>query len=81
MEERQILREFELMETGSKFISDNFGELQARYGNRFIAVKSGEVIATAPSFEEIIKKAGGSKLCPGETIIQFMPLKGEIILY
>jgi heme oxygenase len=79
---QELLEEFEVIETGSKFISKNFQHLQKEFGDKFIAIKENEILSNARSFEEVLKKVNALKEIPqNKIIIQFIPAKGEIILY
>ncbi len=81
IESQELLREFNIAETGSKFISKNFRDLQKRFGNKFIAIRENKVLSNAESFENILNKVNDLKIQQNEIIIQFIPAKGEIILY
>ncbi len=77
----EILNEFKALEAGSAFISKNFKNLQKQYPNRFIAVEDSHMIAEAPSFEEISERLKEKNKELNKVIIEFIPQKGEIILY
>ncbi len=81
MTEQEILKEFEILEMGSQFISNNFKVLQKKFGGKFIAIGDKEVIANADTFDDVRKILDVQKLNFGKTIIQFIPREGEIILY
>jgi len=81
MAEQEILREFEILEMGSQFISSNFKGLQKKFGGKFIAIGDKEVIANADTFEDVRRILDAQKLNFSKTIIQFIPREGEIILY
>ncbi|MBU3907550.1 MAG: hypothetical protein KKA64_04855 [Nanoarchaeota archaeon] len=81
MTEQEILKEFEILETGSQFISVNFKGLQKEFGGRFIAIRDKEVIADADTFNDVKKILDAQKLNFSKTIVQFIPREGEIILY
>ena len=81
MVEQQILEKFNDLEIGSSFISKNYSKLQKEYGDRYIAVRGSEVIASAESFEELIKIINDQGLHIQEVIIEFIPSEGVIILY
>lgn len=81
MTEQEILKEFEILEIGSQFISNNFKGLQKEFGGKFIAIENKEVVANADTFDDIRKMLDAQKLNFGKTIVQFIPREGEIILY
>lgn len=81
MIEQEILREFRIFETGSSFIAKNFEILQKKFGGRFVAIKETDVLASAESFQEVIKQVSSINVNQNEVIIQFIPAEGEIILY
>jgi hypothetical protein len=78
-QEEMILQQFDTLEEGSKFISKNFQTLQKNFGDKFIAIQGSKILSNSTSFEELLKNLKNLKL--NEIIIQFIPLKGEIILY
>ncbi|MBI2047031.1 hypothetical protein HYT26_02615 [Candidatus Pacearchaeota archaeon] len=81
MAEQEILKEFEILETGSQFISSNFKGLQKKFGGRFIAIENKEVVANADTFDDIRRMLDVQKLNFSKIIVQFIPREGEIILY
>ena len=81
MAEQEILREFRIFETGSSFIAKNFDSLQKKFGGKFVAIKETNVLASANSFQEVLKQVSSIKVNQTEVIIQFIPAEGEIILY
>ncbi|MDD5012411.1 MAG: hypothetical protein PHQ66_02070 [Candidatus Nanoarchaeia archaeon] len=78
-QEEIILQKFDTFENGSKFISENFQNLQKNYGDKFIAVKEDKILFNSDSFETLLEKLKKFQL--NDIIIQFIPVKGEIILY
>ena len=81
MTEQEILKEFEILEMGSQFISSNFKGLQKKFGGKFIAIGDREVVANADTFDDVKKILDAQKLNFIKTIVQFIPREGEIILY
>lgn len=81
MAEQEILKEFEILEMGSQFISSNFKGLQKKFGGRFIAIENKEVVANADTFDDIKRMLDVQKLNFSKMIVQFIPREGEIILY
>jgi len=73
MAEQEVLKEFEILETGSQFISSNFKGLQKEFGGRFIAIGNKEVLANADTFEDIKKILDAQKLNFSKIIVQFIP--------
>ena len=81
MTEQEILKEFEILEMGSQFISSNFRVLQEKFGGKFIAIENKEVVANADTFDDVRRILDAQKLNFSKTIVQFIPREGEIILY
>ena len=81
MAEQQILDKFNDLEISSSFISKNYSKLQKEYGEKYIAVKGNEVVASAKSFEELVEEINGIGLHIQDVIIEFIPSEGVIILY
>jgi hypothetical protein len=81
MTEQEILKEFQILEVGSRFIADNFSSLQKSYGNRFVAIRQDKILVSSGSFLELVQELNLRNVRENEVIVQFIPAKGEIILY
>lgn len=81
MADEEILQKLNAFEIGSKFISTNFQNLQKNYGNRFVAVKENKILSSSDTFEGLLKEVNPEEVHKENMIIQFIPAKGEIILY
>ena len=47
-------------------------ELQARYPERFVAVRAGAVVATAADLHELVQHLQSLSVPPGEVSVQYM---------
>ncbi len=81
MPKSEVLRKFTSMETSSKYLTERFGELQKKFGDKFIAIKDGKVIANADNFQGITEEVKPERVSQESIIVQFIPAEGEIILY
>ena len=81
MESNSVLQEFRVLEADSSFISKNYKQLQEKFGNKYIAIEKGQVIASDASFDELSKKLRAEKKQLSGLIIEFISPKGVIILY
>ncbi len=72
---------FEVLESGSKFISQHAKELSDKYPQRFIAVYDNELVSVSTNFNEIMKEIIAKHLSPSKVLIQYIPGKDEIVLY
>ncbi len=77
----QALDEFKVLENGSAFISKNFKSLQKEYPDMFIAVEDSGILAISSSFVVVVVKLNEKGKEPSKVIIEYIPQKGEIILY
>lgn len=69
------------MDQNDKLIRDRYSELKEKYGNRYIAIDSGNVIADAKNLvelEKILKKGSVDILT---VLVQYIPKIGIEILY
>ena len=81
MEDQEILNQFKVVEAGSNFLSKNYEKLQNTFGGKFIVIKNNQVITSSDSFGDIRVKPELKNIDNSQVIIQFIPKKGEIILY
>lgn len=79
--EQELLKDFKSLETGSSFISKNSKEFSQKYEKKFVAVYNSSLIAVDESFEEVIKKVREKNIDPSVVLIEYIPPKGQIILY
>ena len=75
--EVQILRE---MENDTEWINVHQEELTKKYSERFIAVKSGRVVAADGNFESVLKELKKKGVSPAEAVIRFIFKKGYIFI-
>jgi len=81
MIEQQFANEFRELEADSDFISGKIAEFSQKYPRQFIAIKDRQIIAIGDSFEGVLDKVKEKGLEPGSVLIEYIPDKGEIILY
>jgi len=81
MENAELLREFEVLEADSKFITKNTKEFSEKYPEKFIAVWDSRLVAVDSNFEKIMEKLKTQQIDPSKTLIEFIPAKGQIVLY
>lgn len=81
MTQSQILKEFNALETDSRFISENAGELSRKYPKKFIAVYDNRLVSVGDSLEYVMEDLKRKGIEPSVALIEYIPGKGEIILY
>lgn len=76
--EYQVLESFE---KDTLWLHKNLDKLRAKFENKFVAIKEGDVIASDNDIEKIIKKLQESNINPSFTVIEFIHKKGvQLIL-
>lgn len=73
--------EFKILETGSSFISKNAQEFSEKYPKKFVAVFDSELIAVDDNFDNILIKIKERHIDPSMVLVEYIPPKGQIILY
>lgn len=72
---------FERMEKNSKLLRTNYPTLQKEYGESYIAIDEGKVIASKPTLDSLREYLEEKKIELTTVIVQYIPKKGVIILY
>ena len=69
------------LERSNKLVNQRYADLQRRYGDQFIALDNGRVIAHDTKLESLRKylEDGGKALAT--VIIEYIPKKGVVVLY
>ena len=81
MAEQQLINEFNEMKDDSSFISEKIAEFGRNYAGKFVAVKNKQIVAIGDDFERVIEEIKRKNLNPSSVLIQYIPIKGEIIFY
>lgn len=81
MSENDVIAQFEILETGSSFISKKAQEFGDKYPKKFIAVLGNELIAVDDNFDNLMLRIRERNMEPNLVLIEYIPGKGEIILY
>lgn len=81
MTEQELIKEFDELEIDSKFISNNSLEFSHKYARKFIAIKDQQIIAMGDNFENVLNDIKERGIDPSRVLIEYIPDKGEIILY
>lgn len=81
MTEQQLINEFKAMEEDSNFISKRIVEFGKNYAGKFVAVKDKQIIVVGDDFEKVIEEIKKRNLNPRLVLVQYIPIKGEIIFY
>jgi len=81
MENSEVLQEFKVLETGSSYITKNAKIFSEKYPGKFIAVWDSKVIAVESGCEVLIEKIRQMNLDVSKVLIEYIPFKGQIILY
>ena len=81
MAEQELIQEFNELEADSNFISEKSLELSQKYARKFVAIKDREIIAVGNEFEEVLNEVKQKGIDPSRVLIEYIPDKGEIILY
>ena len=74
-------KEFKSLEADSSFISKNLDELSRKYEKKFIAVHNEKLVVVGDNFDEVMEKIEQKGMNPPSVLIEYIPKKGEIILY
>ncbi len=81
MTEQQLIEEFSELEADSSFISEKSLEFSQKYEGKFVAIKNKQIIAVGDNFERVIEEVKQKGIEPSGVLIEYIPAKGEIILY
>jgi len=81
MTEQELVKEFDELEIDSRFISNNGSEFSHKYARKFVAIKDQQVIAMGDNFENVLDDIKKKGIDPSRVLIEYIPDKGEIILY
>jgi hypothetical protein len=72
-----VLKELDAFEADQQWISENWKVLLRQYGEQWVAVKKGRVIASDPEYRGLLSKVAD----PAHTCIEFVTLEPlEMIL-
>lgn len=77
----QILEKFHSLEIGSTFIGKNIEILEKKHPDQFVAVNKNKIVAHNKDLEILMKKVKEKGEDTKEIIIEFIPVKDEIILF
>ena len=81
MKQEQLSEAFKEFENASRFVSQNYEQLQQKYGDRYVAVRDAGIVAVAPTFHELLAMLEKQGLEARDVIIEFFPAKGTIVVY
>ena len=81
MTQQELIQEFNELEADSSFISKKMAEFSQKYAKKFVAVKDQQVIAIGDDFENVLNEIKEKGIDPSRVLIEYIPAKGEIILY
>jgi len=77
MEELALLR---TVEKDDEWLRRNFGRIQEKHPNKFVAISKEHVIAHAGHSEDVVRKVEKKGIDPATTLIEFIPRKGLILI-
>ena len=81
MTEQELIQEFNELEADSNFISEKSLEFSQKYAKKFVAIKNQQIVAVGDEFEEVLNEIKQKGIDPSKVLIEYIPDKGEIILY
>jgi len=81
MTEQQLIMEFNELEADSKFISEKSLEFSQKYARKFLVIKDQRIIAIGDNFENVLTEIKDKGIDTSRVLIEYIPDKGEIILY
>lgn len=81
MMEQELIKEFNELEIDSRFVSNSSSEFSQKYARKFIAIKNQQIIAVGDEFEDVLRRVKEKGIDPSRVLIEYIPDKGEIILY
>jgi hypothetical protein len=58
-----------------------YAQLQAEFGGQFIAQSNGQVLCSAKTFEELVRKMKAQGVDETKVIIEYIEPKGKIVVY
>ncbi len=64
-EQKKIVSMLKDAEDSMKWIIEHYDKLRTQYGDKWVAVKAGEVLASGPDYEQLVKTLEQSE-SPGE---------------
>ncbi len=76
-----MMEEFKILEESSNFISSHSKEISEKYPRKFIAVYRNQLIVVDENFDNIVIRVKEMGLDTNQVLIEYIPGKGEIILY
>lgn len=77
-EEMQIIKK---VERSNKVLSKKYAGIQNKYGDQFIAVDNGRIIAHNQKLDALRKYLEGNKIVLAAVVIEYIPSKGVTVLY
>ncbi len=81
MTEQELIQEFNELEADSNFVSEKSLEFSQKYARKFVAIKDKQIIAIGDEFEKLLNEIRDRGIDPSRVLIEYIPDKGEIILY
>ena len=81
MTEQQLIKEFNELEADSNFISEKSLEFSQKYPRKFLVIKDQRIIAIGDNFENVLNEVKEKGIDASRVLIEYVPAKGEIILY
>ena len=81
MAEQELVREFNELEADSNFISEKSLEFSQKYARKFLVIKDQRIIAIGDNFEDVLNEIKEKGIDASRVLIEYIPDKGEIILY
>ena len=75
------LQLIEKMEKSNKLVSKRYEEFQRKYGNEFVALDNGELLAHNQNLDVLKKYLERKKKELNTVLIEYIPEKGVAILY
>lgn len=81
MGKREALLLFDRMEKNSRLVREGYEGLQKQYGDSYIAIDDGKVIASRSSLDSLRGYLRQKKVELTTVVVQYIPKKGTIILY
>lgn len=75
MDDSQILEILKRAEKDSRWLSENYEEIQSKYGGKILAIKDNQVVCEGDTMDEVLNKLGEKGENIGFLLIENIPPK------
>jgi hypothetical protein len=62
------------------WLNSRYGDIQRKFGNKFVAVSKEHIIAADRDFNDVLKEVKAQGINPGSVVIEFIPETGTVLI-